>query len=152
MLPRFDSPIHADHFNFLGIPVFESRYVNRPILLEVPIPATGQTRLKIIVPNLREFENEMWIESTLHRVVSEQMGDTLEWLHGTRTWVSPSSRFSILLMRVQIRQFKTDPAMQQQLRHVASTIRSVSPEAGGPWIPRPGFGFMPTQRAVNPNT
>jgi hypothetical protein len=122
MLPRFDSPIHAE------------------------------VRPKIVVPNWREFENEMWIETTLHRVVSEQMGDTLEWLHGTRTWVSPSSRFSTLMLQIRLRQIKMDQAMQQQLRRVASIIQSVSPEAGGPSIPRPGFGFMPTQRAANPNT
>lgn len=102
MTQPYSPELHDQVGWLLGVPVFESKLATRPLVLKTPIPGTSETRVKLIVPNYKEFENEIWIEQTLHRIVSEQMGDTLEWLYGNRRWISPSSRYSTTLAQIQL--------------------------------------------------
>lgn len=129
-LPSFDSPLHADHeFLFGGVPVFENNLINQPLIINVPIPGTSERRPKLLVPNLQRFRDEIWIEQQLSTIVSREMGDTLEWLYGNRRWVSPSSRYSMLLLRLQVNNMGLDfqrafTEMGRRMNEYVRTVRS----------------------------
>lgn len=102
MSQPYSPELHGQVGVVAGIPVFESTTATTPRILRVPIPGTADVRAKLIVPNWKAFERELWIETTLHAVITRNLGDVLQWLYGERRWVSSSSIYSVLLMRLRL--------------------------------------------------
>lgn len=161
MAQPFNMELHGQVGWLLGVPVFESTTATHPVVIKTPIPGTRETRVKLIVPDYKEFQDEIWIEQTLHRVVSEQMGDTLEWLYGDRKWISPSSRYSKILAQIQLANqwnavFRGFRDVTRRLSDAfASTTRSVSQAVGGLSAAlgsMPDYGSTATPDAENPST
>lgn len=123
------SVLDGDHDNLgflMGYPVYESSLAKQPLVLR---PTNGQ--VAVVVPNYREFENELWIEMALHKAVRENMGDTLEWIHGpgaSRWWVGSKSRYSHLMIRLQLERAKDDTItrVQEFAKKFAPVARVVS--------------------------
>lgn len=152
--PQWYEDLHGQLGHFCGVPVFEDKALRQSIVVDVPVPGTGYRRPKIIVPSWHEFENELWIETTLHRVVEEQMGDTLEWLYGKRTWVSPTSRYSVLILRLTLKQFQTTVHntaidLSTYFRDVfAPAVREASRAVDGLFRQHSAYGYMPPAVAL----
>lgn len=151
-MQSYQPELHGQVGVVAGIPVFESTTATAPEILRVPIPGTTDRRAKLVVPDWKAFERELWIETTLHTIVTEEMGDTLKWLYGERRWVSPSSIYSILLLRLRLlSQSETmrdmrDSARMLRLAYDRVAGRSVVMDNG------PGSGSTPTRPADDPST
>lgn len=143
--------IHDDHGHLgflLGYPVYESSLATEPLVLR---PGNGQ--IAIIVPDFRQFETELWIEQTLHKIVRESMGATLEWIYGPQArkwWVGSKSRYSQLMMRLQLEKNRDDLAKWTQAEPEPSvpTSPSESRAGDGHWIPQLVYGSTATRSAA----
>jgi hypothetical protein len=157
MVPEYIDRIHGQLGFFDGVPVFENTLISQPVAVNVPIPGTNYVRTKLIVPNWRAFENELWIEAQLHRAIRENMGDTLEWLYGPdarKTWISPSSRYSrlmgtLILKRslANLQNTMTDAA--RVASRFARTMQAAFGMAAGPSYPPQDSGSTLTPAALN---
>lgn len=122
MTQPYSPELHGQVGVIMGIPVFESARVDAPRLVRVPIPGTSESRLKLVVRDWEQFEREWWIETTLNKVITEQMGDTLQWLYGNRRWQSPNSPYSMLKLRMSV-QLQMD-AIKAAVNDAARTLQS----------------------------
>lgn len=149
MLPTFDEKLHGNCGMFMGLPVFEVPEADEPFIISVPIPHTHKKRRKLIVPNWPRFEDQIWLEMTLHRIIRDTMGGTLEWLYGPyerRTWVSPSSRYSRLMTQIATIQ-SWDTILRGIKRTFVPTTESAFATADGRLTPLPIPGYTVTHVA-----